>query len=89
MTQTVFTKPLRFKRSHFPSEDVAWFSKNRKTPIAYSTTADSNDITMLNQEYGGLSNIITAYDNNQILLSKEAVEIIQILLSYGMTDLTV
>lgn len=87
MTQTIFKKPLKFKKNHFLSHDVVWFAKNRKTPIAWSTTADSNEITMLNQEYNGLINIIRAYDNNQILLGKESIEIIQILLSYGITNL--
>lgn len=87
MTKTIFKKPLRFKKNHFSAHDVVWFAKNRKTPIAWSTTADSNEITMLNQKYNGLINVIQAYDNNQILLGKESIEIMQILLSYGITNL--
>ena len=87
MTQTIFKKPLKFKKSHFSAFDVAWFAPKRKSPIAYSTTADSDAITLAAHECGGLINVINYYDHNQILLSKESIEIIQILLSYGITDL--
>lgn len=88
MTKTQFKKPLIFKKNHFKSYDTAWFSNNRKKPIAWSTVADSNSITLLNQQYDGLINVITAYDNHQILLNKEELEIIQILISHGITNLT-
>lgn len=88
MTQTIFKKPLKFKKNHFLSHDVVWFAKNRKTPIAWSTTADSNSITLLNQQYDGLINVITAYNNHQILLNKEELEIIQILISHGIANVT-
>ena len=87
MTQTIFEKPLKFKKSHFSAFDVAWFAPNRKSPIAYSTTADSDAITLAAQEHDGLRNVIKLYNHNQILLSKESIEIIQILLSYGITNL--
>lgn len=87
MTQTIFKKPLKFKKSHFSALDVAWFAPKRKSPIAYSTTADSDAITLAAHECGSLINVIKYYDHNQILLSKESIEIIQILLSYGITNL--
>lgn len=83
MTQTKFSKPLKFKKSHFPSDDVAWYAKNRKKPIAWSTFSDLANIGLLNDKYGGLVNIIKAYDNNMIILNKEEIEIIQILISYN------
>ena len=87
MTQTIFKKPLNFKKSHFSASDVAWFAPKRKNPIAYSTTADSDAITLAAHECSGLINVIKHYDHGQILLSKESIEIIQILLSYGITNL--
>lgn len=87
MTQTIFKKPLKFKKSHFSSSDVAWFAPNRKSPIAYSTIADSDEIALAAHDCGGLINVIEYYDHDQILLSKESIEIIQILLSYGIPNL--
>lgn len=60
--KTEFSKPLKFKKSHFASDDRAWLVPNRVRPVAFSTITDAESIKQLNIEFGGYKAILKAVE---------------------------
>ena len=62
--------------------DVSWFLPIRKKPIAYSTVATRDLITLLAQEYGGTIREIQSYIN----YDNEAKTVLQAYIDRGYGD---
>lgn len=61
--------------------DVAWYLPNRKRPIAYSTIAVSNFITVLAKEGGTVNDLI-----NRVGWDFDAKNILQLYSQHGFGD---
>ncbi len=81
--KTQFDKPIKYKKSHWSSEDALFFVIGRKRPVAYGTVAEMNSLLLLDEALGGLKQIAESYNNGLIILSQGEKDIVEVKLSYG------
>lgn len=63
--------------------DVCWWGKGYKRPIAYSTVADSDTISLLNQPHRTPNELMKMLKSGDYLVSQEVIEVIQVYIDKG------
>lgn len=81
--KTDFDKPIRYKKSHWSSDDARFYILRRKTPIAYGTVAEMDNLILLDKALGGLMQIADAFNKGCLILSSGERDIVEVELSYG------
>jgi len=64
-------------KSKWYSKDVSWFSSKYKKPIAYSTIATSDFITMINQPNRTAKELLTLLQSEVYIHNDEAIMVMQ------------
>lgn len=77
--------PIR-KKSKWASKDVAWFSNKYKAPIAYSTVADSDGISLINSPNLTANELMEVMRSGQYLVSEDMLKVVQAYLDKGLGD---
>lgn len=80
--RTEFEKPLKYKISEWRSKSARYHVEKRKRPVAYSTNAELETLTMLGRKFN-LIQIAEMSNKNMILLSDTEKQVIEVLISYG------
>lgn len=83
--RTSFDKPLRYKLSEWKTDTKAGarcYISGRKTPVAYSTNAELDSLTLLGSQFN-LLEIAELYNRRMIILSETEKQVIEVLISYG------
>jgi hypothetical protein len=75
------------KKSKWYSKDVAWYSKKYKRPIAYSTVATSDFISLINQPNKTAKELYNYLTNeNLVIRDNEAISIMKAFMNKGLDD---
>ena len=63
--------------------DVYWFSKKYKNPIAYSTIADSDCLSLINEPNNTANDLMIILKSGQYLVSTDMIRIVQAFIDKG------
>lgn len=83
--RTSFDKPLRYKISEWKTDTkrgAHYHISGRKNPVAYSTNAELETLTILGSQFN-LLDIAKLYNSRMIILSETEKQVIEVLISYG------
>lgn len=74
------------KASKWASKDVSWFSVKYKQPVAYSTVADSDAISLINTPNQTAANLMNILKSGRYLVSDDMVKVVQAYIDKGLSD---
>lgn len=74
------------KAPKWPSKDVCWFSVKYKKPVAYSTVADSDAISLINTPNQTAANLMNILKSGRYLVSEDMIKVVQAYLDKGLGD---
>lgn len=77
-------KPKFKKKSDWSSHDVIWWSKKHKKPIAYSTKADSDAISLINEPNMTANDLLAKLTSGEFLVSKDCIAVIEEFVKRGL-----
>jgi hypothetical protein len=87
--RTKFDKPLKYKKSEWNTDTeggAMYFVKGKKRPVAYSTIAELESLSLLGEE-NSLLYIADMYNNSELILSQTEKQVLEVLISYGKITL--
>lgn len=65
---------------------VLWFSKKYKKPITYSTVADSDAISIINQPHQTANDLMIILKSGKYLVSQDMIRVVQAFIDRGLGD---
>jgi hypothetical protein len=74
------------KKSNWTSKDVYWYAAKYKRPIAYSTVADSEAISLINQPNMTANELMAEMTSGKWLVGSEMLKVIQAYIDKGLGD---
>jgi hypothetical protein len=66
--------------------DVCWYAKKYKNPIAYSTIAVSDAISLINQPYQTATDLMALLKSGKYLVSPDMIRVVQTFIDKGFGD---
>ncbi len=72
--------------SSWPCKDVCWFSVKYKKPVAYSTVADSDAISLINSPNKTAQDLMADLQSGKYLVSEDMIRVIQAYIDKGLGD---
>ena len=72
------------KKNDWSSHDVYWYSPKYKKPIAYSTVADSDAISLINQPNHTAIELMKILKSRKYIVSQDIIKVVQAFIDKGL-----
>ena len=66
--------------------DVCWWSRKHKSPIAWSTTADSDAISLINEPNQTANDLMKILKSGKFLVNDDMIRLVQAYVDKGLGD---